>query len=644
MARTQGIRAGRAYVELFADDSRLIRGLRQASKRLQAFGAQIRALGLKFVGLGAAILAPMAGAAKAFSSMGDQVAKMAKRTGLSVETLSELRFVASQTGTEFESLEMGFRRMQRSIYDAGRGMSTTVDALADLGLTFKDLDGLSPEEQFKMLGEAIGRVDDHTKKAAIAMTLFGRTGTNLLPMFAQGARGIEELQQQARDLGLTMSAEDAQAAEDFTDALDRLWKVVKMGVFRVGAALAPALETFVDRVTDIVVKTGAWIDRNRQLVVTVAKVAAGILAGGVAMVVLGTIISGLGCILGGLMTALTTVNSVFTGVQAVLAALVSPIGLAVGAVAGLTAALLVLSGAGRQTLDWLGEKLRSLVTTTAETFQAIGAALAQGDISAAAGVLWAALQLAWAKGTASLLGLWHTALFAIISTWESAVHGVTIAWIETIAALRQGWAGFVAWHQRTSESLANVLAKTWMRFRKNVLGDESIDLNFTDTYLDNASADAKAQIDARRDQALLAAEQQRRRQRAAAGQMHQFDTNQREQRYQQQMAALEQQLADARANWRSAVQDVQTNNSGAGGERPGGGLSDIADKVREAMAAVDTTLARQSVQVTGTFGGFAVGGLGSGSAMDRTAAASEETARNTRRLVDEAKVGGARFS
>ena len=39
------------------------------------------------------------GAAKAFSSMGDQVAKMAKRTGLSVETLSELRFVASPRRT-----------------------------------------------------------------------------------------------------------------------------------------------------------------------------------------------------------------------------------------------------------------------------------------------------------------------------------------------------------------------------------------------------------------------------------------------------------------------------------------------------------------------------------------------------------------
>ena len=108
MSSTQGIRAGRAFVELFTDDSKLVRGLRNAQKRIKAFGDRIRGLGLNIAGLGTAMLTPMLGAAKVFSSFGDQVAKMAKRTGLSVGTLSELRFVASQTGTEFESLEMGF--------------------------------------------------------------------------------------------------------------------------------------------------------------------------------------------------------------------------------------------------------------------------------------------------------------------------------------------------------------------------------------------------------------------------------------------------------------------------------------------------------------------------------------------------------
>src|SRR5690606_37929866 len=129
--------------------------------------------------------------------------------------------------------------------------------------------------------------------------------TQLLPLFERGAKGIEELQEQARRLGLTMSSEDAKAAEDFTDALDRLWKVVKMGIFRIGAALAPVLQQLADTITRVATTIGAWIDRNRRLMVTVMKVAAAIAAGGMAIATLGIIISGLGSAIGVLISIVT---------------------------------------------------------------------------------------------------------------------------------------------------------------------------------------------------------------------------------------------------------------------------------------------------------------------------------------------------
>ena len=156
MPSAQGIKAGRAYVELGVGD-KLTAGLKRARARLAAFGAGVTSWGTRLFAVGSALAAPAILAAKSFASVGDEVAKMAKRTGMSVEALSELRFVASQTGTEFGTLENAVRKMQRSIYDAGRGLSTQVDALADLGLEFKDLDGLSPEKQFKLMAEAISR-------------------------------------------------------------------------------------------------------------------------------------------------------------------------------------------------------------------------------------------------------------------------------------------------------------------------------------------------------------------------------------------------------------------------------------------------------------------------------------------------------
>ena len=45
MPIARGIRAGRAFVELFADDSKLVRGLRRAEKKLHGLGLKIAGLG-----------------------------------------------------------------------------------------------------------------------------------------------------------------------------------------------------------------------------------------------------------------------------------------------------------------------------------------------------------------------------------------------------------------------------------------------------------------------------------------------------------------------------------------------------------------------------------------------------------------------
>ena len=66
-----------------------------------------------------------------------------------------------------------------------------------------------------------------------------------------------------------------------------------------------------------------------------------------------------------------------------------------------------------------------------------------------------------------------------------------------------------------------------------------------------------------------------------------------------------------------------------------GGLGDIGDLVRGEAAKIG---------VRGTFNAAAIRGLVAGSAADRSAAATEETARNTKRLVQSAQTGGLTFA
>ena len=661
MANTTSIRAGRAFVELFADDSKLVRGLRSAERKLRAFGNGIRTLGLKMMAIGAGLLTPLIGSAKAFSKMGDEVAKMSKRTGLSVETLSELKFVASQTGTEFATLENGIRKMQRSIYDAGRGLSTAVDALEDLGLTYKDLEGLSPEEQFKLLAEAISKIKDPTKRAAIAMSLFGRTGTNLLPMFEQGAAGINALQEEARRLGLTMRSEDAKAAEDFTDAMDKLWKVVKMTAFHVGAALAPALEKITNVITNIAVKINDWITKNHAVIVTIGKVVLAVIAGGAALVVLGTLISGLGLAFGKLSLVITSIGAVFKMLGSAIAFLVSPIGLVITAVGALGAYLVYTTDVAGKAIDWLGAKFTILKDDAISSYQGIADAMAAGDMALAAKILWLTLKMEWTRGVNVLQKAWldfrnffirigYDAFYGMMAAAQTVWHGLEVGWIETTAFFARTWQGFVSFFAKTWENIKAGAQKTWNWIKS--LFDDSFDLQTENKMVEDQRQQAIGTIEDEKQRKLAEREAQRQgqREKEAAkhdqvleeiGREHAEKYQQLDNEYDSRMAENTKELEAARKEWKDSIQRAKDKRAEKELEKPA-----AVEKANTAWMDIGNILteAANKISVTGTFNATAAWGLGTGSAADRTAKASEETARNTKRLLDEARNNGATFT
>jgi hypothetical protein len=194
MADAKGIRAGRAFVEVFADDSKLVRGLHRAQARLKAFGMGVRNIGLGMMAMGAAVAAPILAAARSFGDFGTKIFDMSKRTGIAAEDLSLLGYAGEQAGTSLEAVEKGVRRMQKSVGDATSGTREAVDSLAELGLTVSDLMGKAPAEQFALIASRLRRITDPTLRTAAAMNLFGKSGTELLPMIDT----FEDLAREAR--------------------------------------------------------------------------------------------------------------------------------------------------------------------------------------------------------------------------------------------------------------------------------------------------------------------------------------------------------------------------------------------------------------------------------------------------------------
>lgn len=382
-------------MEMFLKD-KLSGGLARIGAKLKAFGGFVRGVGLRIFALGTAAIAPLLAATRVFSALGDDVAKMAKRIGISVESLSELRFAADRSGASVEEFENGIRKMQRTITDASEGSKMAADSLAMVGLTVEQLAGLSPDEQFAAIADGLSEIEDPTTRAAAAMEIFGRSGTKLIPLMEDGAAGINALRREARELGLTMSSEDAAAAEVFADQMGDLWSQIKMAAFQVGAALAPVLVDLVTAIKPVLKSVIDWIKENRPLIVSIAGIAVGVVATGAALFVAGSAISLVGGLIGGLVTV---VGALIVAIKATIAFLVAfgPVLLGVGAIVG-SIGFVILDSIG--VIERFGQVWRELKDTAVTAVGGIVDALKAGRLELAAKIAWVGVKLVWKQGIA----------------------------------------------------------------------------------------------------------------------------------------------------------------------------------------------------------------------------------------------------
>jgi hypothetical protein len=314
MASSSAIRAGQAFVELFVKQDLLIKGLRAAEQAVRAFGQRLSSIGKGMAAIGGGLAMPMLGAAKMFASAGRELRDMSARTGMSVEALSELRYAAQMTGTDVESLETDLRRMQKTIGAAAGGSDEAQQALASLGTTVAELKALSPDQQFMLLASRLAEIRNPAQRTAAAIAVFGKSGTNLLPMLEGGIQRLEQLRQEARDLGLVMSTEAAEDATRLAVKLDTLWMEVKRGTSAVGSALTPILLQAGQAMIDAVKSCGDWIKGHRELVSVAFQAAAATLALGTVMATVGSILTRVAPVFGVMANGLRSIQRLAGGI------------------------------------------------------------------------------------------------------------------------------------------------------------------------------------------------------------------------------------------------------------------------------------------------------------------------------------------
>ena len=195
----------------------------------------------------------------------DDIAKMSDRTGLGIEALQELSYAANLAGVDNEKFGKVMERLNTAIGEAAAGMLTYKQGFQAAGIAIRDTEGnvIKSEDAFLQLADAVANATDATARANIVYNIFGqRLGAQLIPLFKDGAAGIEKMRQEARSLGVVLDAVMVREAEQAGDQLERLGKILSTNLTRTILSLTPQILALSESLIQNLRPAVQWLIRN----------------------------------------------------------------------------------------------------------------------------------------------------------------------------------------------------------------------------------------------------------------------------------------------------------------------------------------------------------------------------------------------
>ena len=429
------VRAGRAFVELSMQQTGIEAVFGNLQKRVQAFARTLAKAGGGLAAAGASVLGPFAKLASDAVEQGAEFQKLATVYGGTVEQMSALAYAADASGSSFEKVKSALENLPERIADAAKNGGSAAEAFREMGVNAAEILNKSPTDQLAAIADGMARVTTATGRAGNASKIFSDVGLEgMIPLLKDGSKGLKALTDEAARVGAVMTGDDARASVEVTRSVTAGYAALKSVLFQVGAAILPqadGIKSLAGSFIDGTAKVREFLKENRQTVFAVVSVAA-------AVAVAGTALVGLAGVLAAGSIALGAVGSVVSGLVAAFGLLLSPIGLAAAAVAGLGYLFVTQSEAGRK----FGADTRAVFSglkATAET--AVGGvadAFAAGDLKLAAEVGLAGVSAAWASAMAGLTRLWNDFKSFFVDGWHDAVMLFKLAWNDAQGAVGGG--------------------------------------------------------------------------------------------------------------------------------------------------------------------------------------------------------------
>ncbi|HSH72340.1 MAG TPA: hypothetical protein VK974_04705 [Methylophilaceae bacterium] len=197
-----------------------------------------------------------------------------ERTGAAVDDFQAMVNMLGQVGGTVEDAEMSFTKFNKGIAEGAAGkdkgfaglMSRLKIPLKDAKGNLQSLTGVLPD-----LADAFMKNEDPAKRTRMAMELFGKGGTKMIPILIKGKAAVAEWIKEQERLGAIITKESIGQLDDLGDAHATLQTQIKANIGNALAKLVPVIKPIIGSMSDWLAVNKEWL--QAEIVSTITDIA-----------------------------------------------------------------------------------------------------------------------------------------------------------------------------------------------------------------------------------------------------------------------------------------------------------------------------------------------------------------------------------
>lgn len=223
----------------------------------------------------AAVGAAMLGNAYNAAKSADDLNTLSKQTGFTVEELQKMQYAS-------DLVDVSMDTMTGSVKKLTKNMSSGSDVFEKLGVSIYNENGEMRDATDVWYDSiaALSKIQNETERDAVSMDLFGKSAMDMAGIVDDGGAALKEAGTEAENLGLILSSDTLNAANQFNDQMDKLKARTSAAFMEAGAALAEELVPELEKAVEGITKVLQWfsdLDGSTQaFILTVAGLVAAI--------------------------------------------------------------------------------------------------------------------------------------------------------------------------------------------------------------------------------------------------------------------------------------------------------------------------------------------------------------------------------